>query len=79
MSIWSSGIFPFFQFAATSVRPILLKIYETHYIPLGEDLRPVTKALILALLPGMEEETGDFFDQVRPSTIVHTDSRCCRF
>jgi hypothetical protein len=63
MSIWSSGLFPFFQFAATSVRPILLKIYGTYYIPLGDDLRSVTKAIILALLPGMEEETGDFFDQ----------------
>ena len=62
--IWSSGILPFFQFAATSVRPILLKIYESYYLPLEEGLRPVTKAMILALLPGMEEETGDFFDNV---------------
>ncbi|KAK1927398.1 Dopey, N-terminal-domain-containing protein [Papiliotrema laurentii] len=62
--IWSSGIFPFFQFAATSVRPILLNIYEQYYLPLADDLRPVTKAMILALLPGMEEETGDFFDKV---------------
>lgn len=62
--IWSSGLFPFFQFAATSVRPILINIYETYYLPLGSDLRPATKALILALLPGVEEETGDFFDRV---------------
>ena len=62
--IWSSGLFPFFQFAATSVRPLLLNIYETYYLPLGDDLRPATKAIIVALLPGMEEETGDFFDRV---------------
>ena len=62
--IWSSGLFPFFQFAATSVRPILVKIYEEYYVTLGEDLRPATKAFILALLPGMEEEMGDFFDTV---------------
>jgi hypothetical protein len=61
--IWSSGIFPFFQFAATSVRPILLGLYEKYYLPLSEQLRPVAKALLLALLPGMEEETGDFFDK----------------
>jgi hypothetical protein len=67
--IWSSGIFPFFQFAATSVRPILLNIYEQYYLPLADDLRPVTKAMILALLPGMEEETGDFFDKARPKAI----------
>ncbi|WVW80007.1 hypothetical protein I302_101980 [Kwoniella bestiolae CBS 10118] len=62
--IWSSGLFPFFQYATTSVRPILINIYETYYLPLGSDLRPATKALILAFLPGMEEETGDFFDKI---------------
>lgn len=62
--IWSSGLFPFFQNASTSVRPGLLSVYETYYLPLGTDLRSATKALILALLPGLEEETGDFFDQV---------------
>ncbi|TXT04269.1 hypothetical protein VHUM_04267 [Vanrija humicola] len=62
--IWSSGLFPFFQNAATSVRPALINIYETYYLPLKADLRPATKALSLALLPGVEEETGDFFDQV---------------
>jgi hypothetical protein len=46
------------------VRPALINIYETYYLPLGEDLRAATKALILALLPGVEEEIGDFFDQV---------------
>lgn len=65
--IWSSGLFPFFQFAATSVRPILINIFEKYYLPLGHDLRPATKAFILALLPGMEEETGDFFDRVSVS------------
>lgn len=72
--IWSPGLFPFFQLAATSVRPILLNIYETYYLPLGEDLRPATKALILALLPGLDEETGDFFDRARPKNNSH-DSR----
>ncbi|WVQ94532.1 hypothetical protein IAU59_001611 [Kwoniella sp. CBS 9459] len=62
--IWSSGLFPFFQYAATSVRPNLINIYQTYYLPLGPDLRPATKALVLALLPGMEEETGDFFDRI---------------
>nr|XP_018264586.1 uncharacterized protein I303_02758 [Kwoniella dejecticola CBS 10117]OBR86744.1 hypothetical protein I303_02758 [Kwoniella dejecticola CBS 10117] len=62
--IWSSGLFPFFQFATTSVRPVLINIYETYYLPLGADLRPAAKAFVLALLPGMEEETGDFFDKI---------------
>ncbi|EJU02805.1 hypothetical protein DACRYDRAFT_94483 [Dacryopinax primogenitus] len=64
LQIWSSGLFPFFQSAATSVRPTLLNIYDTHYLPLQGRLRPVMKAFILALLPGLEEETSEFFDKV---------------
>ncbi|GAA6010233.1 hypothetical protein JCM11491_005403 [Sporobolomyces phaffii] len=61
---WSSGLFPFFQYAATSVKPIVLNLYERFYLPLQASLRPATKAFILALLPGLEEETGEFFDKV---------------
>jgi hypothetical protein len=69
--VWSTGLFPFFQFAATSVRPHVLRLYETYYLPLGENLRPATKAFILALLPGMEEESGDHFDNVRGLATPH--------
>lgn len=62
--IWSSGLLPFFQYAATAVRPAVLELYETYYLPLGHCLRPITKALAISLLPGIEEETGDFHDRV---------------
>ncbi|KDN49150.1 hypothetical protein RSAG8_02503, partial [Rhizoctonia solani AG-8 WAC10335] len=62
--LWSSGLFPFFEYAATSVKPALLNLYDTHFLPLGNSLRPATRALILALLPGLEEEAGEFFDKV---------------
>ena len=61
---WSSGFFPFFQYASTAVRPTVLDIYEMYYLPLGRSLRTASKALALALLPGLEEETGDHFDRV---------------
>ncbi|KAL4070521.1 Dopey, N-terminal-domain-containing protein [Scleroderma citrinum] len=64
LPLWSSGLFPFFEYASTSVRPTLLNIYDTHYLPLEHNLRPVMKSFILALLPGLEEETGEFFDKV---------------
>lgn len=64
LQIWSPGLLPFFQAASTSVKPTLLSIYEKHYLPLAEDLRPVMRALLLALLPGLEEETGEFFERV---------------
>lgn len=46
------------------MRPIVLGIYSKFYIPLQDALRPATKAMILALLPGLEEETGEFFEKV---------------
>ncbi|KAF8167553.1 Dopey, N-terminal-domain-containing protein [Crassisporium funariophilum] len=64
LSLWSSGLFPFFEYAATSVKPTLLNMYETHYLPLQTGLRPIMKSFILALLPGLEEETGEFFEKV---------------
>lgn len=45
-------------------QPIVLGIYERFYLPLQESLRPATKAFILALLPGLEEDTGEFFEKV---------------
>ncbi|KAK0199079.1 Dopey, N-terminal-domain-containing protein [Armillaria mellea] len=64
LALWSSGLFPFFEYAATSVKPTLLNLYDTHYLPLQGGLRPVMKSFIIALLPGLEEETGEFFEKV---------------
>ncbi|KAA1127179.1 hypothetical protein PGTUg99_029413 [Puccinia graminis f. sp. tritici] len=64
LQVWSTGLFPFFQYAATAVRPIVLGLFEKFYLPLKADLRPSIKAFILALLPGLEEETGEHFDRV---------------
>ena len=46
------------------LQPTLLNIYDTYYLPLQGGLRPVMKSFILALLPGLEEETGEFFEKV---------------
>ncbi|GBE77521.1 hypothetical protein SCP_0103960 [Sparassis crispa] len=64
LALWSSGLFPFFAYAATSVKPTLLSLFDTHYIPLQHGLRPIMKSFVLALLPGLEEETGEYFDKV---------------
>jgi hypothetical protein len=48
-----------------SAQPVLLDLYDTYYLPMQAGLRPVMKSFILALLPGLEEETGEFFDKVR--------------
>ncbi|UZJ52849.1 hypothetical protein CBS101457_002169 [Exobasidium rhododendri] len=64
LSIWTPGLLPFFQFASTSVKPIILSIFERHYLALGKDLRPATRSFLLATLPGLEEDTNEFFDRV---------------
>ena len=76
LALWSSGLFPFFEYAATAVKPTVLNLFDTHYLPLQAGLRPVTKSFILALLPGLEEETGEYYDKVRDSlSTVFTKTR----
>lgn len=48
----------------TLLQPTLLNLYDTYYVSLQHGLRPVMKAFVLALLPGLEEETGEFFEKV---------------
>lgn len=45
-----------------------------YFLPLQVGLRPVMKSFILALLPGLEEETGEFFDKVRIIAVIFSPS-----
>jgi hypothetical protein len=38
--IYSAGLFPLLSNAALNVRSLLLTVYETHFVPLGQRLRP---------------------------------------
>lgn len=42
-----------------------MDILRSHYLPLGPALRPCLPALMLSLLPGMDEETSEFYQPVR--------------
>ena len=55
LSIYSNGLFPLLSHAAINVKPSLLEIYETHFIPLGPRLKPALDGFLIAVLPGMEE------------------------
>lgn len=53
------------SFASLSVRPLFLSIYESHILKLGgAALRPALKAIILSLLPGLEDETSEDFERM---------------
>ncbi|XP_031358362.1 protein dopey-1 homolog isoform X3 [Photinus pyralis] len=60
--IYSAGLFPLLGNAAMTVRPILLQLYETHFVPLRARLRPALSGFLSGVLPGLE--TGsDHFDR----------------
>jgi hypothetical protein len=47
------------------VRPLFLSIFEDHILKLdGAALRPALKAIVLSLLPGLEDETSEDFERM---------------
>lgn len=63
LAIWSPGLLPFFERANTSTRPVVLALLEDFYLPLADELKPMTRAFLLAVLPGLEEEGAENFDR----------------
>ncbi|XP_029636600.1 protein dopey-1 isoform X3 [Octopus sinensis] len=53
--IYTAGLFPLMSYAAMNVKPVLLDLYECHFVPLGKHIKPGLNGLLLGLLPGMEE------------------------
>ncbi|XP_042903309.1 protein DOP1A isoform X2 [Parasteatoda tepidariorum] len=60
--IYSAGLFPLLGNAAMNVRPTLLTVYETHFLPLGDKLRPGLNGFLIGVLPGLEEGS-DYYDR----------------
>jgi hypothetical protein len=53
------------SFASLSVRPLFLSVFEKHLLTLdAHALRPALKAIILSILPGLEDETSEDFDRM---------------
>jgi len=55
LGLYSIGIFPLFQYAASQVKPKILSLYRDHYFPLGKQLIPCVAGLTISILPGVEE------------------------
>ena len=52
------------SFASLSIRPLFLTLLEKHIVNLyASALRPALRALLLCLLPGLEEENSEDFDR----------------
>lgn len=64
LPLYLPGLSSTLSFASLSVRSPFLGLLETHFLKLDSSaLRPALKAIILALLPGLEEETSEDFER----------------
>ncbi|KAJ5467355.1 DopeyN-terminal [Penicillium sp. IBT 31633x] len=63
LPLYLPGLAPTLTFASLTVRPLFLSLVEGYIVELESwAIRPALKAIILALLPGLEEETSDDFE-----------------
>lgn len=64
LPLYLPGLAPTLSFASLSVRTPFLDLLERHFLGLDpRALRPAMKSVVLALLPGLEEETAEDFDR----------------
>lgn len=63
LALWTPGLTPVLSYASLTLKPHYLDLLERFYLPVGTALRPAVKSLVLALLPGIDEEGGEYFDK----------------
>ncbi|KAK5056559.1 hypothetical protein LTR84_012090 [Exophiala bonariae] len=64
LGLWLPGISQTLTFASLTTRPLFLSLYDEHILKLSSrTIRPALRAIILSLLPGIEEENSEDFDQ----------------
>jgi hypothetical protein len=63
LALWTPGLTPVLSYASLTLKPHYIDLLERFYLPLGTALRPALKSLVLALLPGIDEEGGEYFDR----------------
>jgi len=65
LSLYFPGLSSVLSFASLSVRPLFLSVFESYLLNLEPSaLRPALKAIILSLLPGLEDETSEDFERI---------------
>ena len=64
MILYLPGLSPTLSFASLSVKPALLSLFENYIVDLDSAvLKPALKAITLALLPGLEDQTSEEFER----------------
>ena len=59
IALYSIGLFPFFQYASSQIKPKILALIQKYYLPLGPHLIPCLSGLVVAILPGLEENNEE--------------------
>jgi Dopey, N-terminal len=63
--LYLPGLAPVLSFAALSVRPLYIRLIETHILALDATaLRSPLKSIILCFLPGLEDESSEDYNQL---------------
>ncbi|TQS36014.1 hypothetical protein Golomagni_03548 [Golovinomyces magnicellulatus] len=63
LSLYLPGLSSTLSFASLSVRTLFLELIEKYFLKIDpQSLRPALKAIILTLLPGLEDETSEDFN-----------------
>jgi hypothetical protein len=63
LSLYSAGLFQLFYYSSTKVKPVLLTIFETYYLPLGRQLLPCLEGLISAVISGLEDDNNEYYNR----------------
>ncbi|ROT39776.1 hypothetical protein SODALDRAFT_377699 [Sodiomyces alkalinus F11] len=64
LPLYLPGLASTLSFASLSVRSPYLDLLEGYFLPLDpRSLRPAMKSIVLAILPGLEDETSEDFDR----------------
>lgn len=64
LPLYLPGLAPTLSFASLSVRSPFLELLEKYFVKLdARSLRPAMRSIILAILPGLEDETSEDFDR----------------
>jgi hypothetical protein len=61
--LYSYGLFSLLPVAALPVKPVLLTLYETYFLPLGEALHPILTGFLIGLFSALEEG-ADYYHRV---------------
>lgn len=59
--IFSIGLLPFFEHSSTVTKPQYFNILENHVFPCLAALKLAWSGLLAALLPGLDDESSEFF------------------